>query len=212
MGPESGARAPETPSFSYRRAAISVSWDNAEPDPEPPLREPCPRCAPLEGQPGPQEWEGTPCPTCGRALPLPAGLPGGTVLTILLSLKLLGQSIQDAWETARSVIEDEQLRTNLLAAAEPDTPDAYISLNQAEVTDPLTPAVLHVMEEERAHGSVGMRRLLYGLRHRKAILTVILREAFGAGFQRDEARVAARLGFPLNTVRLAVRNKNLVRV
>jgi hypothetical protein len=139
-------------------------------------------------------------------------LPGGTVLTILLSLKLLGQSISEVWDTARSVLEDERLRTSLLAPLDPDTPDAYISLNQADVPDPVTPAVESVVEKERAHESVGMRRLLYALRHRRAVLPVILREAFGAGFQRDEARVAARLGLPLNTVHLAVQNKQLVRV
>lgn len=145
-------------------------------------------------------------------LPLPAGLPGGTVLTELLSLKLLGLSIREVWDHAREVIEDERLRTNLLTPMDPETPDAWISLNEARVTDPVTPAVEHVIEAEGAHGSVALRRLLFALRKRRALLTAILRETWGAGFQRDEARVAARLGFRLNTVRRAVRGKKLIRV
>jgi hypothetical protein len=159
-----------------------------------------------------EAWEGTPCPTCGRLLPLPKGLPGGTVLTVLLALRLLGQSIEEVWETARSVLEDERLRTSLFPGIDPDTPDAYIALNDAQVPDPVTPAVERVAAEEDAGDRVGIRRLLFALRKRRAMLTTILREAYGAGFQRDEARVAARLGFRLNTVKLAVRGKNLIRV
>lgn len=145
-------------------------------------------------------------------LPLPAGLPGGTVLTMLLTLDLLGLPNEQVWETARGIIEDENLRTNLLSPIDRETPDAYLSLGKAEVPDPVTPAVEAVVEAERAQGSVGLRRLLFALRKRQVLLTTILRETFGAGFQRDEARVAARLGFSRNTVRLAVLNKKLVRV
>ncbi|MHC4860959.1 MAG: hypothetical protein ACYTDY_12810 [Planctomycetota bacterium] len=145
-------------------------------------------------------------------LALPAGLPGGSVLTILLTRSLLAEPIERVWEIARSVIEDERLRTNLLSPIDPETPDAYISLNNAEVPDPVSPAVEKVVEAEQAWDSVGVRRLLYALRKRQALLTTILKETYGAGFQRDEARVAARLGFRPDTVRLAVQGKKLVRV
>jgi hypothetical protein len=120
--------------------------------------------------------------------------------------------VEEVWRTARSVLEDEGLRANLLPPIPSATPDARIALNHADVPDPVTPAVEEVVAKEGARISVGVRRLLYALHHRRAVLPVILKEAFGAGFQRDEARVAARLGLPLNTVRLAVRDKNLVRV
>jgi hypothetical protein len=192
----------------------NASWTPEEGGLEPPEAEPepCPRCAALPGRPGPAEWEGTPCPTCGRELPLPAGLPGGTVLTILLSKTLLSQTIEQVWETARSVLEDERLRTNLFTGIDPETPDALISLNKAEVPDPVTPAVLKVVEAEQAWDSVGVRRLLFALAKRRTLLATILKETYGAGFQRDEARVAARLGFRPDTVRLALQDKKLVRV
>lgn len=131
---------------------------------------------------------------------------------MLLFLKLLGQSIQEVWRSARSILDDEGLRTNLFPPIEPDIPDAYISLNHAEVPDPVTPAVLELVEKEQSGQSVGVRRLLFALRKRKAMLTTILRETYGAGFQRDEARVAARLGLRLNSVQLGIRDKKLVRV
>jgi hypothetical protein len=134
------------------------------------------------------------------------------VLTILQVKSLIAQSIGEVWETARNVLEDERLRTNLLPPIDPDTPDAYISLNQAKVPDPVSPAVRQVVEAERAEGSVAVRRLLHALRKRQVLLTTILRETYGAGFQRDEARVAARLGFRSDTVRLAIQGKKLVRV
>ena len=162
--------------------------------------------------PGPNHHGGTPCPICGRPLPLPAGLPGGTVLTHLLFLKVLGQTVNSAWATARDVLDDEGLRSSLLTPIERNMPDAYISLNQAHVPDPISPAVRHVAEQERAEGKVGVRRLIYAMEKRRALLTVILRETYGAGFQRDEARVAARLGFDIGTVRLAIRDKKLIRV
>ena len=145
-------------------------------------------------------------------LPLPRGLPGGTVLTVLLTKALLSQTIVEVWETARSVLEDERLRTNLFPGIDPETPDAYIALNKAEVPDPVAPAVRKVVDAEQAWDSVGIRRLLFALEKRRALLATILKETYGAGFQRDEARVAARLGFRPDTVRLAIQGKKLVRV
>ena len=179
--------------------------------PEPPAVA-CPRCEPLFGTPAPENYEGTPCPTCGRALPLPAGLPGGTVLTMLLSLKVLGETVQQVWETARDMIEDERLRANLLSPIDPETPDGYISLNHASVPDPVSPAVLRVVQQEQAEANVALRRLRFAIRKRKALLVTILKETYGAGFQRDEARVAARLGLRTNTVRRAIRGKKLIRI
>ena len=152
------------------------------------------------------------CPTCGRTLDLPAGLPGGTVLTMLLFLRLLGEPLAKAWETTRDIIDDEGLRANLLAPLEADTPDVRISLSSAEVPDPITPAVLTVIQKEQAFGKVVLRRLLYALKKRQVMLQVIFKETYGAGFQRDEARVAARLGFRLGVVRLALKDKVLIRV
>jgi len=133
-------------------------------------------------------------------------------MTMLLSLRLLGETITKAWETTRDILDDEGLRAHLLAPLPPDTPDVRISLNSAEVPDPITPAVLAVIEKEQAFGKMGLRRLLFGLRKRQVMLQVIFGETYGAGFQRDEARVAARLGFRLGVVRLALRDKVLVRV
>jgi hypothetical protein len=181
-------------------------------EPETVAEPPCPTCEPVEGVPDPLRHEGTPCPICGRGLPLPAGTPGGTVLTILLYRRILGQSVMQVWETARSTIEDERLRTNLLQAIDPDTPDAYISVGSIEVPDPVTPAVLELVDKEQAGDRVGIRRLLFALNKRKALLKTILRETYAAGFKRDEARVAARLGFHLDTVKQAVKGKTLVRV
>jgi hypothetical protein len=174
--------------------------------------ESCPRCHSVEVTGPLEEWEGAPCPTCGRTLPFPKDLPGGTVLTMLLSLDLLGKSIIEVWETARNILEDEGVRTGALPALDPETPDAMISINEAEVPDPVTPEVEKVVHEEGAEALVGVRRLLYALAKRRALLTTILKETYGAGFQRDEARVAARLGVHLNTVKLAVHGKKLVRV
>ncbi len=174
--------------------------------------EPCPRCQSLEGTPDPSRYEGVPCPACGRPLPLPAGLPAGSVLTRLLALRLLRESLGDAWRTARDVLEDERLRTSLFAPVADGTPDASISLNRAEVPDPLSPAVEAVLKAERMPMSAGMHRLLFATRFRRAMLSVILRETYGAGFQRDETRVAARLGFPLHLVRAANAGKKLVRL
>lgn len=188
--------------------------DDPPPEPErsPAPAAPCPRCEPLPEEPGPFPWEGATCPTCGRRLPLPLGLPGGTVFTLLLSARMLGETIHEAWQTARDVIEDERLRTNLLAPIDPETPDAYISMSKAYVPDPVTPAVRRVVELEQAEGNVPVRRLLFALGRRRAVLTAILRETWSAGFQRDEARVAARLGLPLRTVASAVKGKRIVRV
>jgi hypothetical protein len=138
-------------------------------------------------------------------------MPPGTIQTQLLALKILSQPLADVWQTVRGVLEDERLRTKLLAPLDPAIPDAIVSMNRAEVPDPLTPAVEEVIRKERAEKAPVMHRLLYALRMRKALLPVILRETWGAGFQRDEARVAARLGFPLQFVRLAVAGKKLVR-
>jgi len=143
---------------------------------------------------------------------MPLGLPGGTVLTILLFRRLLAQSIQEVWETARNILEDERLRTSLLHAIDLDTPDGFISVGTVEVPDPVTPVVLEVVAKEQAGNRVVVQRLLFALRKRKALLTTILKETYGAGFKRDEARVAARLGFRLDTVRQAVKGKKLVRV
>jgi hypothetical protein len=133
------------------------------------------------------------------------------VLTQLFALRILSQSLKEVWNTTRETLEDERLRTKLLAPIDPETPDAVISMNRVEVPDPVTPAVWAVLREEQAESKPAMRRLLYALRMRRAFLPVILRETWGAGFQRDEARVAARLGFPLQMVRLAVSGKKLVR-
>ena len=166
----------------------------------------------MEGAADPDAGEGSLCPICGHPLPLPLGLPGGTVLTILLYRRLLGQSIQDVWESARNILEDERLRTSLLHAIELDTPDAFISVGSVDVPDPVTPVVEEVVAKEQAEDRVLIRRLLFALRKRKALLTTILKETYGAGFKRDEARVAARLGFRVDTVRQAVKGKKLVRV
>ncbi len=189
-----------------------MAWREPDHDPESEAPEPCPRCAGLPGRPPAGDAEASTCPTCGRPLPLPAGLPGGTILTHLLFYRVLGQTLEEVWRTARDVLEDEGLRTSLLAPLPPDTPDAWISLNRAEVPDPVTPAVLEVVRKEGAEDNVGVHRLLFALRKRRALLTAILKETFGAGFQRDEARVAARLGFRLHTVKAAVQGKKLVRV
>jgi len=166
----------------------------------------------VEGHADPHAGEGSLCPICGRPLPLPLGLPGGTVLTILLYRRLLAQSILQVWETARNILEDERLRTNLLSAIDPETPDGLISIGSVEVPDPVTPAVLEVVAKEQAEDRVVVRRLIFALKKRRALLATILKETFGAGFKRDEARVAARLGFRLDTVRQAVKGKKLVRV
>ena len=152
------------------------------------------------------------CPTCGRCLDLPSGLPGGTVLSILLYLRLLGEPITKVWATTRDILDDEGLRANLLAPLEEHPPDVRISLNAAEVPDPVSPAVLTVIEKEQAFGKFGLKRLLFALKKRQMMLGVIFKETYGAGFQRDEARVAARLGFRLAVVRLALRDKVLIRV
>ncbi len=131
---------------------------------------------------------------------------------MLLYLRLLGEPIAKAWETARDILDDEGLRAHLLKPLEEGTPDVRISLNSAEVPDPISPAVRVVIEKEQAFGRVGLRRLLYGLEKRQVMLRVIFRETYGAGFQRDEARVAARLGFRLDVVRLALHDKVIVRV
>ena len=81
-----------------------------------------------------------------------------------------------------------------------------------DVPDPVTPVVREVVEKEQAGERVVVRRLLFALAKRKALLTTILKETYGAGFKRDEARVAARLGFRLDTVKQAVKGKKLVRV
>jgi hypothetical protein len=127
-------------------------------------------------------------------------------------MRLLRENLADAWRTARDVLEDERLRTNLFAPVPDGTPDAYISLNRAEVPDPLSPAVEAVVKADRVPVSAGVHRLLYATRMRRAMLSVILRETYGAGFQRDETRVAARLGFPLHLVRAANLGKKLVRL
>ncbi len=181
-------------------------------EPEAPVPDPCPRCEPVEGLSAPQGSRGVACPTCGRYLNLPTGLPDGTVLTMLLSLRLLGEPIMKAWETTRDIIDDEGLRTHLLAPLEDEPPDVRISLNTAEVPDPISPAVRTVIEKEQAFGKMGLRRLLYALKKRQVMLRVIFKETYGAGFQRDEARVAARLGFRLGVVQLALRDKVLIRV
>ncbi len=188
------------------------SFGAPPPEPEPVIPDPCPRCKVVEGLAAPEGFRGVPCPTCDRTLDLPSGLPGGTVLTILLSLRLLGEPIQQVWKTTRDIIDDEGLRANLLPPLDDDVPDARISLNSAEVPDPVTRAVLTVIEKEQAFGKVGLKRLLFALQRRQVMLRVILKETYGAGFQRDEARVAARLGFRLGVVRLALRDKNLIRV
>ncbi len=56
-----------------------------------------------------------PCPICGRTLDLPAGLPDGTVLTMLLSLRLLGETITGAWETTRDILDDEEMTRRMSA-------------------------------------------------------------------------------------------------
>jgi hypothetical protein len=134
------------------------------------------------------------------------------VLTILLYRRLLGLSIHEVWEAARNILEDERLRTNLLPSIDPETPDAYISVGSVEVPDPVTPGVEEVVAKEQAGNLVVVRRLLFALRKRKALLATILKETYAAGFKRDEARVAARLGFRTDTVRQAVKGKKLVRV
>jgi hypothetical protein len=193
--------------------AITIdSFGQPRPEPDPPIPDPCPRCAPAEGLAGPYGSRGVTCPNCGRWLDFPAGLPGGTILSLLLYLRLLGEPLQQAWETARDILDDEGLRANLLAPLPDDTPDALISLNHAEVPDPISPAVIEVMEKEQAHNKAGIHRLVFGLQKRAVMLRVILKETYGAGFQRDEARVAARLGFHLNVVRLALKDKKLTRV
>ena len=85
-------------------------------------------------------------------------------LTMLLSLRLLGETITKVWETTRDILDDEGLRANLLAPLEDDTPDVRISLNTAEVPDPITPAVLTVIEKEQGvlstNRHVGPKRTL----------------------------------------------------
>ena len=65
-------------------------------------------------------------------------------------MRLLAQTIEEVWETSRSILEDERLRTSLLAAIDPETPDGYISVGTVEVPDPVTPVVREVVEKGEA--------------------------------------------------------------